>query len=83
MPGCRQITVYEILYLSGNTSRDDDNVGTLESLGQLSILALFGFEVSLHNTLGIDMTQIGSNSRRIDDIVQRKFINQGAGLQQQ
>ena len=51
------------------TSRDDDDVSTLQGLCK----TIIGRQVSLNLGWGRDMGEIGSNSRGVDDIVETKL----------
>ena len=65
--------------LTGNTGRDDDNVGTGHGL----LHAIVGWQVALDLCDRGDVGKVGGDTWGIDDIVEGKLVNEGAGLQQE
>lgn len=64
--------------LTGNTGRDDDNVGILErSLG-----SVIGGEEAGRLGLGRDVGEIGRDSGSVDDIVERELVNKRGELEE-
>jgi hypothetical protein len=65
-------------YLAGETGGDDDNVGALQGLWEALLHAGQSFldQVSDDRAIGVDVTQVGRNTRHIDNIIERELINE-------
>lgn len=50
--------------LTGNTGRDDNDLGTLERLGKTIVSG----EVALNNGRGVDVRNVGSNTWGVDTV---------------
>lgn len=66
-------------YRTGNASGDDDDVGTGEGL----LHAIVGGEETVDGGNRGDVGQVGGDTRRVDDIVQREVVDVGGGLEEQ
>lgn len=64
--------------LTGNTGRDDDNVGILEG----GLGSVIGGEEAGRLGLGRDVGQIGRDPRGVDDIVERELVNKRGELEE-
>lgn len=64
--------------LTGNTGRDDDNVGILEG----GLGSVIGGEEAGGLGLGRDVGQVGRDSGGVDDIVERELVNERGELEE-
>jgi hypothetical protein len=65
--------------LAGNTSGDDDNVGTGKGL----LGTVVGGEEALNGSGGVDVREVGSNTLGVDDIVERELSDRGVELEEE
>lgn len=65
--------------LSWDTSWDDNNVGTSKRVLETIVL----WKMASDLALSADMAQVGSNTWRVDHIIQREVVDIGRELQQQ
>lgn len=73
------IYMYTKCLLTWNASGDDDDVGALEGLGHTAV----GWEVAIDLSDGRDVRQVGGNTWSVDDIVERKVVDERAGLEEE
>jgi hypothetical protein len=67
------------VWLTGNASRDDNDVGAGEGL----LHAIVGGEVALDLGDGGDVGEVGRDAGRVDDIVERELVDVRARLEQE
>ena len=67
------------MILTGNAGGNDHNIRALESLLHTIVLG----EVTIDLRDGGDVGQIGGDAGSVDDIVERKVVDQRAGLEEE